>query len=86
MTTSTQFTIDPHSDDGFYVVVAGEVTVYEQYDDAIAEIQTKLASDTDGFLAEVAITADEDDDVAVTLEQVGWQQIIRDLAERGGDG
>jgi len=86
MTTSTQFTLDPHSDDGFYVVVTEEVTVYEQYDDAIAEIQTKLASDTDGFLAEVAITADEDDDVAVTLEQVGWQQIIRDLAERGGDG
>ncbi len=85
MTAGTQFTIDSHSDDGFYVVVAEEVTVYEQYDDAVAEIQTKLASDTDGFLAEVAITNDDTDDVAVTLEQVGWQQIIRDLAERGGD-
>ncbi len=85
MTSGTQFTIDPHGDDGFYVVVAQEVTVYEQYDDAVAEIQTKLASDTDGFLAEVAISNDDSDDVAVTLEQVGWQQIIRDLAEHGGD-
>ncbi len=85
MTTGTQFSIGPNSDDGFYVVVAEEVTVYEQYDDAVAEVQTKLASDTDGFLAEVAITNDGSDDVAITLEQVGWQQIIRDLAEhRGG--
>lgn len=84
MTAGTQFTIDSHSDGGFYVVVAEEVTVYEQYDDAVAEIQTKLASDTDGFLAEVAITNDNADDVAVTLEQVGWQQIIRDLGEHGG--
>ncbi len=81
MTSGTQFTINPDSDDGFYVVVTEEVTVYEQYDDAVAEIQTKLADDTDGFLAEVAISNDDGDDVAVTLEQVGWQQIIRDLSE-----
>ncbi len=76
---STQFSID--ADEGFYLTVADEITVYERYDDAVDEIQDKLEKDPDGFLAEVAIdhTADTED-VAVTLEQVGWQQIIRDLS------
>ena len=75
---SIQFSID--ADEGFYLTVAEDITVYEQYDDAVDDIQDKLEADPDGFLAEVAIdrTADTDD-VAVTLEQVGWQQIIRDL-------
>jgi hypothetical protein len=83
-----QFTVDSNSDDGFYVTVAEEVTVYEQYSDAVAEIQEKLSSETESFLAEVAIDATGgDDDVAVSLEQVSWQQVIQDLAdlEEGSD-
>lgn len=78
----TQFTVPAPHDEGFYVIVAaGEATVYEQYPDAVADIQQKLSADTDGFLAEVAIDADGGDDVAVTLEQVSWQQVIADMAE-----
>lgn len=81
---AAQFTID--ADEGFYLTVAETITVYEEYEDAVAEIQAKLATDTDGFLAEVAIDRKGDtDDVAVTLEQVGWQQIIRDM-DRPGSG
>lgn len=80
----TQFTVDV-DDEGFYVTVADDVTVYEDYDDAIAEIQNKLSADTESFLAEVSIDADDGEDVAVTLEQVGWQQVIRDMAELSGD-
>jgi hypothetical protein len=72
-----QFSID--ADEGFYLTVADEITVYEEYDAAVAEIQAKLTAETDGFLAEVAIERDDSDDVAVTLEQIGWQRIIRDM-------
>lgn len=83
--TGTQFTVDI-DDEGFYVTVANDVTVYEEYDDAVAEIQEKLSTDTESFVAEVAIDATDGDDVAVTLEQVGWQQVIRDMGElHGGD-
>jgi len=58
-----------------------ELTVYEQYSDAVAEVQEKLSGDTESFLAEVDIENTGSDDVAVTLEQVGWQQIIQDMAE-----
>ena len=77
--TGTQFTVDPEAGDGFYVTVADQVTVYEDYADAVAEIQDKLSAETESFLAEVNIAADGEDDVAVTLEQVSWQQVIRDL-------
>lgn len=81
----TQFTVQTPSDEGFYVTVAsGEATVYETYVDAVADIQTKLSDDTDGFLAEVAIETDTGDDVAVTLEQVSWQQVIADMADLSG--
>jgi hypothetical protein len=81
----TQFTVDT-DDEGFYVTVADEVTVYEEYDDAVVEIQDKLSAETESFLAEVAIDANDGDDVAVTLEQVGWQQVIRDMGDLdGGD-
>lgn len=83
-----QFTVDSDSADGFYVTVSEEVTVYEQYSDAVVEIQEKLSSETETFLAEVAIDANGgDDDVAVSLEQVSWQQVIQDLAdlEEGSD-
>ncbi|WP_128226477.1 hypothetical protein [Halobacteriaceae bacterium SHR40] len=58
-------------DEGFYVTVADDVTVYEEYDDAVVEIQDKLSADAESFLAEVAIDANDGEDVAVTLEQVG---------------
>jgi len=74
---AVQFSVD--ADEGFFLTVADDVTVYEEYEAAVAEIQSKLSSDADGFLAEVAIDRDGDDDVAVTLEQISWQQIIRDL-------
>lgn len=77
--TSTQFTVDP-ADEGFYITVAGNITVYEEYADAVNEIQTKLAGDSDTFLAELTIEANGEDDVAVALEQVSWQQVIRDMA------
>ena len=79
------FSVPNPSDEGFYLIVAaGEATVYEQYADAVADIQAKLSADTDGFLAEVAIDADSDDDVAVTLQQVSWQQVISDMAAHTG--
>lgn len=76
-----QFTIDPEQGEGFYVVVGEEITIYEQYDDAVSEIQAKIADDTESFLAAVDIENTSSEDVAITLEQVGWQQIIRDMAE-----
>jgi len=76
-----QFTIDPEQGEGFYVVVGEEITIYEQYDDAVSEIQAKIADDTESFLAAVDIANTSSEDVAITLEQVGWQQIIRDIAE-----
>ena len=76
---SVKFSIDPTTDESFYVTVADEVTVYEQYEDAVAEVQDKLQTDTDSFIAEVNIAADSEDDVAVALEQVSWQQVITDL-------
>ena len=79
--TGMQFTVDPEQGEGFYVVVGDEITVYEQYDDAVSEIQHKIAGDTESFLAEVDIENTGSEDVAVTLEQVGWQQIIRDMAD-----
>jgi hypothetical protein len=81
--TGTQFTVDV-DDEGFYVTVADDVTVYEDYNDAVAEIQDKLSTDTESFLAEVAIDANDGEDIAVTLEQVGWQQVIRDMGELAG--
>jgi hypothetical protein len=78
--SGAQFTVDVN-DNGFYVTVADDVTVYEEYDDAVAEIQEKLSSDTESLVAKVAIDASDGDDVAVTLEQVGWQQVIRDMGE-----
>jgi hypothetical protein len=79
--SGTQFTVDATGGDGFYVTVAEEVTVYESYSDAVTEIQEKISGETESFLAEVAIEANGGDDVALTLEQVGWQQVIRDMAD-----
>ena len=74
-----QFSVDPAADEGFYVTVGTELTVYESYEAAVDEVETKIADETDSFLAEVTIDNDGSDDVAISLEQVGWQQIIRDM-------
>lgn len=79
--TSSQFTVDPTSQEGFYVIVGDTIAVYHHYSDALADIQPTLADDTDAFLAELLIhPAPSDEDVTVALEQVPWQTIIRDLA------
>lgn len=78
--TDVQFTVDTEADEGFYVTVADAVTVYESYDGAIAEIQEKIQTDTESFVAEVAIEANSEDDVAIKLEQISWQQVIQDMA------
>ena len=78
---SVQFSVDPEEDEGFYVTVGEQLTVYEQYDAAVAEVQEKVSTETDSFLAEVTIDNNGSDDVAISLEQVGWQQIIQDMAE-----
>ena len=74
-----QFSVDPTADDGFYVTVGTDLTVYESYEAAIAEVEDKIATETDSFLAEVTIDNDGTDDVSISLEQVCWQQIIRDM-------
>lgn len=79
-----KFSVDA-AGEGFFVTVSDEITVYQDYEDAVAEIQDKLSSETESFLAEVAIDANGDDDVAVTLEQVGWQQVIRDMNDLDGN-
>jgi hypothetical protein len=81
-----KFSVDPEADEGFYVLVGSELTVYESYDSAVDEVQEKIATETDSFLAEVTIDNDgNDDDVAISLEQVGWQQIIRDMTTEEGE-
>ena len=80
-----QFSVDPTADEGFYVTVGTDLTVYESYEAAIAEVEDKIATETDSFLAEVTIDNDGSDDVAISLEQVGWQQIIRDMTTTDGE-
>jgi len=74
-----QFSIDPDAEDGFYVIVGEDLTVYEQYETAVADVQQKVSTETESFLAEVTIDSTNSDDVAISLEQVGWQQIIQDM-------
>ena len=76
---STQFSVNPENDEGFYVIVADQLTVYESYDSAVEEVQEKISTDTNSFLAEVSIDNDGSEDVEISLEQVGWQRIIGDM-------
>jgi len=78
-----QFSVDPDADEGFYVTVGTDLTIYESYEAAIAEVEDKIDAETDCFLAKVTIDNDGGDDVAISLEQVGWQQIIRDMTTTG---
>ena len=78
---ATQFSVDPEADEGFFVIVSEDLTVYESYASAVADVQQKVSGDTESFVAEVTIDNDGSDDVAISLEQVGWQQIIQDMTE-----
>ena len=80
-----QFSVDPDGDEGFYVTVGTDLTVYESYSAAIDEVENKIADETDSFLAEVTIDNHDGDDVAISLEQVGWQQIIQDMTSTDGE-
>ena len=73
---SVQFTVG--NDEEFYVAVSNQLTVFETYDDAVAEIDDILDVDDDAFLAEMSIEH-EGDDVGVNLEQVPWPRIIQDM-------
>ena len=79
-----QFSVDPTADEGFYVTVGTNLTVYESYEAAIAEVEDKIATETDSFLAEVSIEHNGSEDTAINLEQVGWQRIIQDMAANEG--
>ena len=74
-----QFSVDPAADEGFFVIVGEELTVYESYAAAVDDVEDKITTETDSFLAEVTIENDGSEDVAISLEQVGWQQIIADM-------
>lgn len=74
---TVQFSVT-EADDGFYVTVSDELTVYEAYDDAVADIGDVLDEDDDAFLAEMSIDTDSED-VNVNLEQVPWPQVIQDM-------
>ena len=73
---TVQFSVSEEG--GFYVAVSDTLTVYESYEDAVADIDDILDEDDDAFLAEMSIEHDGDD-VGVNLEQVGWPQIIKDM-------
>ncbi len=76
---ATKFSVDPDAEGGFFIIVGEDLTVYESYESAVADVQEKITTETDSFLAEVTIENENGDDVAISLEQVGWQQIIHDM-------
>jgi hypothetical protein len=82
-----QFSVDPAADEGFFIIVGEELTVYESYAAAVDDVEDKITTETDSFLAEVTIENDDSEDVAISLEQVGWQQIIADMTTtKDGEG
>jgi hypothetical protein len=81
-----QFSVDPAADEGFFIIVGQQLTVYESYAAAVDDVEDKITTETDSFLAEVTIENDDSEDVAISLEQVGWQQIIADMTNANGEG
>lgn len=67
----TQFTIEVASAEDFYVSVAEAVTLCDNYDDTVAEIQDKLSTDSMSYLPEIPINANATADVAVAPDQIG---------------
>lgn len=85
MMDATQFSVDPDAEGGFFIIVGEKLTVYESYEAAVADVQEKITTEADSFLAEVTIENEAGDDVAISLEQVGWQQIINDMSDTEGE-
>lgn len=85
MMDATQFSVDPDVEGGFFIIVGEKLTVYESYEAAVADVQEKITTEADSFLAEVTIENEAGDDVAISLEQVGWQQIINDMTDTEGE-
>lgn len=81
MTAGAQFTIDSATDEEFYVIAGETTTVYQTYGDALADIQASLEDDASCLLAAVTVQSSAGDDVTVSLEQVSWQHILRDLSD-----
>lgn len=77
--SGSQFDIEV--DEGFFLLVGDAMTVYEEYEDAVDEVQEKVTDNTESFLAQVTIRNGDSDDIAVAVEQIGWQQIIQDISE-----
>ncbi len=78
-------TFTVNRDESFTLIVADEeIGVYERYDDAVKGVTDSIEEDAECFVAEVSITSNDGDDVSVTLEQVSWQQIIRDMVVTNG--
>ena len=82
---AAQFSVDPAAEEGFFIIVGEELTVYESYAAAVDDVEDKITTETDSFLAEVTIENGDSEDVAISLEQVGWQQIIRDMTTTGDE-
>jgi len=76
MTDAAQFDVDETG--SFYVTIGDGATVYETYDAAVDEVQAKLDTANDAFVAEMTITGDGDD-VEVNFSQVEWPKIISDM-------
>jgi azurin len=74
--SDAQFEVD--EDGEFYITIAGGATVYESYDDAVAEVGDKLENHDDAFVAETSITG-SGEDMSIELEQVSWTEIIPDM-------
>lgn len=79
MSESARFSLDGSTGGEFYVLTGETTTVYEAYTDAVADVRTALEEDADCLLAAVTVQADSGEDVTVSLEQVGWRRILRDL-------
>jgi hypothetical protein len=80
MTTGAQFTVDSAAGEEFYVLVGETTTVYQTYGDALADIQAALEDDDSCLLAAVTVQSNGSEGVTVSIEQVGWQRILRDLS------
>lgn len=80
MTAGAQFTVDSAADEEFYLLAGERTHVYQRYEDAVDDIQGALEDDASCLLAAVTVQSNGSEDVTVSLEQVSWQRILRDLS------
>jgi hypothetical protein len=85
MTAGAQFTVDSAADEEFYLLAGERTRVYQRYTDAVADVQAALEDDDSCLLAAVTIQSNGSEDVTVSLEQVSWQCILRDLGGNSED-